>query len=451
MSFNLLDAVRGIISPELIDKAASSLGENESGITKAISGIIPTILGGMVSKATGGDHGASSVLEMAKTAAGTGIMGNLGTLFNAKSGSGGLLEGGMHMINGLFGDKAGGIANLLAGFSGIKESSAATLLSMAAPPAMGVLGKHVTDNNLNAGSMTHLLASQKDSIISAIPPNLSSLGGMLGLGLKGSTVSSGAQQVKAIAGTAKNSIGEKSGSGTKWLFPVLLFLLAAALIWYFSRGCRNAKDHAITNTDSLKTDTIATPPRAAVAPASFKVKLPNGKELEANKGGIEDELVTFLGTNWKALPEDSLKKIWFNFDNLNFETSKAVLLPESEKQLDNITEILKAFPEAKAKLGGYTDKVGNEAINVKLSGQRASAAKSGLEKRGVATQVTGAEGYGSKFARYPSAAPDSDRIKDRHVSLSIRHYMDRDINKATCIKTGALHNKKLVLFNCAEQ
>ena len=109
MSFNLLDAVRGIISPELIDKAASSLGENESGITKAISGIIPTILGGMVSKATGGDHGASSVLEMAKTAAGTGIMGNLGTLFNAKSGSGGLLEGGMHMINGLFGDKAGGI------------------------------------------------------------------------------------------------------------------------------------------------------------------------------------------------------------------------------------------------------------------------------------------------------------------------------------------------------
>jgi outer membrane protein OmpA-like peptidoglycan-associated protein len=412
MSFNLLDSVKGILTTELMGKAASSLGESEGGISKAMSGIVPSILGGLVSKATSGGEGASSVLDMAKSASSSGILSNLSGLF----GGGGLLGGATSILSGLFGDKIGGIASLIANFAGIKESSASSLMSMSAPAALGILGKHAADNNLNASGLTSLLSSQKDSIMKALPAGLGSLGGLLGLGSIGSAASSAAT-------SATNFATEKESGGTKWLWPLLLLLLAGAITYYFSKSCSSEKaimPATTTEDTSVKKEEVVAPTPEPATPVSFKVKLPNGKELDANKGGIEDMLVTFLGTNWKALGNDSLKKTWFNFDNLNFETGKAVILADSEKQLDNIAEILKAFPDAKVKIGGYTDKVGNEASNVKLSDDRAKAAKAGLEKRGVGKQVAGAEGYGSKFSIYPIDAPDSDRVKDRHVSLGVR-------------------------------
>ena len=153
---------------------------------------------------------------------------------------------------------------------------------------------------------------------------------------------------------------------------------------------------------------------------SFKVNLPNGKVLDAYKGGIEDQLVSFLNSDWKSMSEADLKAKWFNFDNLNFVTGQATLVAESEKQLDNIAEILKAFPDAKIKIGGYTDASGDAAFNKKLSQDRADAAKNGLVKRGVGSQITGAEGYGSAMAKYPATASDAERESDRHVSVSVR-------------------------------
>ena len=58
MSFNLLDIVKGQFNSDLVSKAASFLGENESGVTKALSGIIPSVLSGVVSKATTNETGA---------------------------------------------------------------------------------------------------------------------------------------------------------------------------------------------------------------------------------------------------------------------------------------------------------------------------------------------------------------------------------------------------------
>ncbi len=120
------------------------------------------------------------------------------------------------------------------------------------------------------------------------------------------------------------------------------------------------------------------------------------------------------------LGADSLKNRWFDFDNLNFKTGSAELTTESQKQIDNISAILKAYPAVKLKIGGYTDKVGDEAINKKLSGDRAKSVKAALAKAGVGAQITDAEGYGSAFAKHPADAPESERMTDRHVSVSVR-------------------------------
>ncbi|HEY5370149.1 MAG TPA: OmpA family protein [Hanamia sp.] len=409
MSFNLMETVKHYFTDEFTNQASSTLGESTSGITKALSAIIPTGLAGILIKATSGNDGANSILEMAKNA------------FSSNAGSPELAspENGSNMLSDLFGTKEAGINTAISQFSGVKGSSVGSLMSIGLPAIMGILGKHADENNLSASGLAGFLSSQKDHIVHAMPASLSSISGLLGLASLGTAASSMRDNLKQNA----EAIMDKP-AGNNWLLPLVIILAAVALLWYMSKSCNQTTPStaAVTQDTSVASaapDTTAAMPAASVH-ESIKVQLPNGKELDAYKGGIEDELVTFLKSNWKSLSADSLKNRWFNFDNLNFNTGAATLLPESEKQLDNIAEILKAFPDAKIKIGGYTDATGDAAANKKLSQQRAQTAKDGLDKRGVSSQIIGAEGYGSEYAKYPASASDADRAMDRHVSVSVR-------------------------------
>lgn len=406
-----METVKNYFTDEFTNRASSALGESSSGIVKAISAIIPTSLAGILMKATSGNDGANSILNMAKNA------------FTTNAGAPELAspDKGSSLLSDLFGGKLGGISSAISQFAGIKDSSASSLMSMGLPAILGILGKHADQNNLSPSGLAGFLSSQKDHILHAMPAGLGSITGLLGLGSLGAT----AANIKRNVTESVDDVVNKPASN-RWLLPLIIILAAIALLWYFSRSCGETKPSTAaidTDTSAAMTgaDTTTAPqPAATTGPESIKVQLPNGKVLDAYKGGIEDELVTFLKTDWKSLSADSLKNRWFNFDNLNFNSGTAVLVPESEKQLDNIAEILKAFPDAKIKIGGYTDVTGNAAANKKLSQDRADAAKNGLDKRGVGKQVIGAEGYGSQYAKYPATASDAEKATDRHVSVSVR-------------------------------
>jgi uncharacterized protein YidB (DUF937 family)/outer membrane protein OmpA-like peptidoglycan-associated protein len=151
-----------------------------------------------------------------------------------------------------------------------------------------------------------------------------------------------------------------------------------------------------------------------------EVSLPNGTKLQAYPGGIEDQLLKFIQSDeYKNGTAATLKDKWFNFDDLNFKFGTTELVPESKRQLDNIVAILKAFPDVKIKIGGYTDKKGDDAANKPLSGDRAKAVKTALEKAGVGAQVPEAEGYGEEFATVAETASDEERKADRKTSVRL--------------------------------
>ena len=151
-----------------------------------------------------------------------------------------------------------------------------------------------------------------------------------------------------------------------------------------------------------------------------EVSLPDGTKLQAYPGGIEDQLIKFIQSDdYKNGTADTLKEKWFNFDDLRFKSNSAELVPESKRQLDNIVAILKAFPDVKIKIGGYTDKKGPDAANLKLSDDRAKFVKAELEKAGVGAQVPEAEGYGEKRATVPETASDKELEADRKTSVRL--------------------------------
>jgi hypothetical protein len=131
-----------------------------------------------------------------------------------------------------------------------------------------------------------------------------------------------AGKLSDAAGRAEDTV-DTAGAATakaspvsRWLLPLLLILVLIAIIWYFM------SHHSPGPTTPVMEDTVTviidTPAAMASEPEQVKVKLPGGREPNAFRDGMEDQLVTFLND-----PDSRTgKEVWFDFDNLNFKTGR---------------------------------------------------------------------------------------------------------------------------------
>lgn len=431
MSLNLIDLIKGQLGPATISQAATELGESESGISKAISGLLPAIVGGLANNAD-----KPGILDSITGAASSGLLGNL--LGGSSNNS--LIT---TILSSIFGDKIGGLVNAVSSYAGIGNSSTNSLLNMVTGATVGSLGKYASENNLGASGISQLLTDQKGIVSSLLPAGLS----LASLGLGNSMGGNDAVHsidVPPVMGTEKvkvtsyddpkvevnrggnthvnvdNTDDNGGGSIWKWLLPLLLLALAA---WFLWKQCNKPADATTMTTDSTavvadSANTMMPADSSAVTTGATKeattVTLPNGKTLNAFKGGIEDQVVSFLNSDeYKNADEAALKNKWFNFDNLNFEFGTTKLTAESQVQLDNLKAILAAYPDAKVKIGAYTDKKGSDDGNKALSQKRADAVKAAV----ASAQVTEAVGYGEEFATIPETGTDKEREADRKTAI----------------------------------
>jgi len=400
MPSNLIESVKAFITPDLISKASSYLGENTDNISKAVTVAIPATIAGLIKRVESGD--ISGILNNAKNISGSNFPGNIAAVF-----SGGASSVTNDLTNNLFGGQSSNMVNMLAAHSGVKTSSANSLLNMIVALVLGVLGKHASDNNITAGGLNTFIAEQKTNIPGMLPIGLD-VGDLFGSAKK--IIGTTADNIRSIAPAPKRN----------WLMPVIIILVAIVLIFYFMRSCNKTPETtAVTMPDTMVAAPEAAPDTSVLMPAreSLKVKLADGTEIEAFKGGIEDMLVACLNDAACKGGKDK----WFDFDNLNFETNSAAISAASQVQVNNIAAILKAYPTAKIKIGGYTDKTGNEPDNKKLSQDRAASVLSAIKAAGAnAVQLVGAEGYGSEFAKAAVTATDDEKRKDRRISVQLR-------------------------------
>lgn len=205
-----------------------------------------------------------------------------------------------------------------------------------------------------------------------------------------------------------------------WLLPLLLLILSAGLIMYFIKGCA---DNSIPGLSEEITEAVSSPDTTKkinnLARKPFSIRLSDSSQINAYKNGIENQLVLYI---MSKNPADSISKNrWFDFDDLNFKTGSAEITDSSMHQVNNIAAILKVYPKVKIKIGGYTDKTGDDAANLKLSQARADAVLAALKQAGVsAAQLVGAEGYGAQFAKAAADAPDEEKQKDRRISVNVK-------------------------------
>jgi outer membrane protein OmpA-like peptidoglycan-associated protein len=188
---------------------------------------------------------------------------------------------------------------------------------------------------------------------------------------------------------------------------VILAALLLAALWFFNRSKSPAHEtmQTTSNTGNTAMSSLGD---------FFKTKLPNGVELNIPQFGIENKLLAFIQDSSK--PVDSTT--WFNFDRLLFDTGKATLQPSSEEQLNNIAEILKAYPNVHVKIGGYTDNTGDPAANKTLSEARAKTVMDALVSKGIDASRLASEGYGDQYPVGDNSTEEG-RAQNRRIALRV--------------------------------
>lgn len=114
----------------------------------------------------------------------------------------------------------------------------------------------------------------------------------------------------------------------------------------------------------------------------------------------------------KAMIQDIAKRIYF-------ETDSDVLKPESKKDLDMLSDILKRNPQANLDVEGHTDNTGSAEHNLDLSTRRAAAVVKYLVDKGIDATRLASHGYGETMPVATNDTPEG-RALNRRVELKVK-------------------------------
>ena len=382
MAADLFQMIRGVLTPDVVDSAASRVGELPSATQRALDAVIPSLLAG--------------VLRYGESEGGPAL---LGLLSQARDGDvpTDLTSNGRDLTHTIFGRRLPSVVDAIAGASGVRSSSASSLLTMAAPLVLGVLGRVRSTQGLDAGGLMRLLAKHRDAIAKAAPGGL--------------TAAVGTSGREALDSDMHRPAIRETASPVRWAFPLLLVGILLGGLWYAMRGpARVAERRAVAPAPPLADEAAGV--GAGSAERLAALELPGGAAVRVEENGPLYRLAAFLREPAGVTPSA------FTLQRVGFEAGSARLAPDANRTLDDLAAILKAYPSARVRLEAYTDNAGDAAANETLSRERAEAVKTALASRGVdATRIETA-GYGPER---PMASNDTEagRARNRRLDLVV--------------------------------
>ncbi len=100
-----------------------------------------------------------------------------------------------------------------------------------------------------------------------------------------------------------------------------------------------------------------------------------------------------------------------------FAFGKSELLPSAFPELDELIRVMKEYPNSRWEIAGYTDNIGSDNINKKVSLARANAVMEYLISRGINIRRLKVAGFG-KANPAASNATEEGRAKNRRVEIT---------------------------------
>ena len=140
------------------------------------------------------------------------------------------------------------------------------------------------------------------------------------------------------------------------------------------------------------------------------------QQSEADKAAMRTRLSEQLNSILQT--RDSARGLIVSMSDVLFDTGKYSLKPGAREKLAKVAGILLAYPGLNIAVGGYTDNVGGDEMNQRLSEHRADSVRDYLVQQGVATNSLSSKGFGNTL---PVASNDNSagRQQNRRVELLV--------------------------------
>jgi OmpA-OmpF porin, OOP family len=395
MSDSMFASLLNTLDRRTVGDVAHALGQPEQSVSRGMETSVATLMAGMASKSQ--DSGTlQKVLDTVSGAGGEFSWSQMAGSLAAPSSS--AMTAGKRVLSTLFGSKENAVVNGISKASGLTTpGSALTMLSLAAPVVMSFLTRRLRDGGMNIGSLGGLLARESGAIQNALPAGMHELFWPAGTTTVKETVVK--EQVSPVIAQAVKQ--ERSGSG--WLAAVALAALGLGLLWFLTHA---RKPNVVTSIPMGTANRMVETPTAPPA-----CTLPSGLNLPAD--GVASRIYNYVQT-----PGDTGSPTWFNADQLRFDTGVATLKSSSQEQIRNIGSVMKNCPNVHLSIAGYTDNVGNETANLRLSKNRANAVRSQLMADGVPADRLTTEGYGEQDPVADNSTAGG-RAENRRVAMSV--------------------------------
>jgi outer membrane protein OmpA-like peptidoglycan-associated protein len=399
---DLIENIRTYLTPELIQKASALVGESPSNTRRALETAVPTVVAALAAHASS-PTGARGLLHVIEE---TGLRGPMGVVAERLGENRGedLVALGKDLLRRLCGDRLDRIVGATASSGVVQRASMESLLALATPLVLGVLGHQAHARDLDAAGVAGLLGAQRASAMSMLPASVAAV-------LTGDRES--ARPAPLPWAPPPQTLQRRAR-----LWPLLLLIPLAIVgsLFFRKHDAPRTRDWVpgarlgagVSATSAPEPAVTAPPPAEPSAPAEEQ----KGALARLPGGTVGHEMAIFLGSSGG---EPSQR---FVFDHLNFEFATTNMTPDSLSTVDGVAEVLKAYPAARILIEGHTDATGVPEANERLARARAEAVKSALVARGVSADRITTAGMGQE---HPLAANDTQegRAKNRRTEIVV--------------------------------
>lgn len=141
----------------------------------------------------------------------------------------------------------------------------------------------------------------------------------------------------------------------------------------------------------------------------------NRVDYTPNIGSVTAGLSYRFGQGAPVVAPKVVSKTFALSSDVTFAFGKSNLRPEAQSTLDGIYGEIAQLKSANVAVAGYTDRIGSEAANLKLSQRRAETVANYLVSKGVSQQAISATGYGEAN---PVTGAKCDSVKGRKALIA---------------------------------
>jgi OOP family OmpA-OmpF porin len=366
MATSLCTQLISTFKGDALSTMASVIGETPARTENALEdGVLPALISGLASKASTSGQ-ATDLLDIIRgNDLDSGRLADAAIALKEPGGITGLGNTGRFLMESLFGERAGSLADWVASRSGISRLSSSSLLNLALPIVLGMIANRVKGAGWSASNLMTLLEQER-----------SSLPDMPGLAAALNPDGHAAPVVHEPVPTSRRA----------WLWTLPLLFLIPLFTYLVTRGDQPRRG-AETKTAS----------QAAVR----RAPIPESAKPVGTSGFFSSAVVGQSGPY-----------------RIEFQPGSSGITSASENELLDVAAVLNANVRTRADINGYTGNAGDAEANRRLSEADAKAMMNKLVSLGVDRSRLKARGYGEEAPVADNTTAEG-RQRNRRVEIRV--------------------------------